>query len=108
MILEEQVVKALKSDASGSGRELLQQYAAQCEQEANTKVASDPNDPRLPNRANLESDFKIARVYAQVPGLKTEALEALEDLRLAASQQDSTLYLIPEIDALIALIPLVD
>ena len=100
IITEQEVVSALdgKGVEDQEVKELLIKYVDQCHKESDSKVAIDPNSS---NRSNIEAEIKIAILYSKTRDYKEQALEAFEDLYMAAYQDDSTRDLAEQIDSLI-------
>lgn len=82
-------------------KELLGKYADQCQVEAESEVASDPENPVVSNRANIKADIKLARLYVQTEKYRDQTKESLDELLLAALQNESTLDLAQEIEGLL-------
>lgn len=102
-VTEQEIIEALNAKGiEDTGTvELLAKFVNQCQAEANAEAAADPENPEVTNRANIEADIKIARMYLKTERYKEQASQSLRDSRVAAFQTDSTQDLIEEIDALI-------
>lgn len=79
-IQEEAVFNALneKGIEDPATKELLGQYAAQCEEECEAAFAGDPS------RAHFECALKLARLYGRTEKYKEYAVESLEELLMGA------------------------
>ncbi len=101
-ITEEVVIEALntKGIEDPETKELLGKYVDQCHAEADAEALADPESHDASNRANIKADIKIAMLYSKTDRYKDQALQSLEDVRLAASQNDSTKDLVEQIEAL--------
>ncbi len=102
-VSEQGVIEALNSKETSEteSKEILVKYSQQCEAESDAKVASNPDDPHLPNRANIECAFKIAQVLIETEKYKQQGLEALEEAYGMALQTELTADLAKQIDEII-------
>lgn len=67
-------------------RERLQKYAEQCEKTAEQKALGESG--KVSSLANLECAFEMAKLYFASKRYRQEGIEALEEVLLAASQDD--------------------
>lgn len=101
---EEAVIEVLNSSGieDPETREILEKYIDQCHTEADAEAAADPENPIASNRANIKADIRIAILYSKTEKYKNQAAESLVDALIAASQNDSTLDLVQEIEMLLS------
>ncbi|MFA6514947.1 MAG: hypothetical protein WCT42_01625 [Candidatus Paceibacterota bacterium] len=99
-VTEQQVIDALntKGIEDPETKALLLEYVDHCHDDAD-KEARD--NPELSNRINLLTEIKIALLYSKTEKYKEYAIESLEDIYTAASQDDLTRDLAEQIGVLI-------
>jgi hypothetical protein len=99
LITETELVAALNHRADDPAtKQLHERYIEQGQKEEELVALNYPDSPQTQNRIRLEVAFRLARVYAQVPSYREEAILALNDVRLAAINQEATLDLVKAAD----------
>jgi len=103
-VSEAVVIEALNSKGveDTETRELLGKYVDQCHAEADMEAAADPESSIASNRANIKAEIKIAVLYSKTDNYKEQARDALEEVYMAASQDESTQDLAQEIGDLLS------
>jgi hypothetical protein len=103
-INEQEVIDALdtKGIEDAETRELVEKFVDRCHAEADAQAVAEHDSKEISNRANILADIKIALLYSKTKKYKEQALESLEDARLAATQSVDTSDLVDQIDNHIA------
>lgn len=103
-VLEEDVINILNTKELDDPevRGILDRYIDQCHADADAEAAADPQSCVASNRANINAEIRLAKLYMRTDWYIDLAVVSLEDALLAAQQNEDTKDLVNIIEGLLS------